>query len=57
MALRDALRLILGDRGLDLAPDQDAAIDACTDRDRLRHWLRLAISASSASAVIDGAGH
>jgi Uma2 family endonuclease len=56
MALRDALRLVLGDRGLTLAPDQDAAIEACGDGDRLRHWLRLAVSASSASAVIDGAG-
>lgn len=50
-ALRDALVLVLAQRGLSLAPEQRAAIADCTDPDRLRHWLGQAAVVTSASEV------
>jgi hypothetical protein len=52
-ALRDALLLVLTQRGLDLTPAQGAAIADCTDAARLRQWLGQAVSAASTAAIFD----
>jgi hypothetical protein len=50
-ALRDALLLVLAQRGLVLTPAQGAAIADCTDAARLRQWLGQAVSAVSAADI------
>ena len=50
-ALREALLLVLAQRGLDLDPARRAAIADCTDPERLRRWLGQAVVAASLSEV------
>jgi Uma2 family endonuclease len=50
-ALRDALLLVLAQRGLELTLAQGAAIADCTDAARLRQWLGQAVSAASTAAI------
>ena len=50
-ALREALLLVLAQRGLDPDPARRAAVADCTDPERLRRWLGQAAVAVSLSEV------
>ncbi len=50
-ALREALLLVLARRGLDPNPARRAAVADCTDPERLRRWLGLAVVAASLPEV------
>ena len=51
-ATRASLRRVLAGRQLTPSKDDDARIDACTDRATLECWLDRAITASSVSDVL-----
>jgi len=52
-AKRDAIAMILRERKLDVPPSFAAKIEACRDGERLDDWLRRALTASSASAILE----
>jgi hypothetical protein len=49
---RSILRRILARRGLELAADEEARIDACATLATLEHWIEEAIAAPSAAEVL-----
>jgi hypothetical protein len=49
---RESLHLILAERGLRLTPANRARIDGCSDIPQLDAWLRRAITAETAAAVL-----
>jgi hypothetical protein len=51
-ATRRAVRSVLDVRGLVLGADDDARIDACTDLDTLRRWLKQAVVVASVAEAL-----
>jgi Uma2 family endonuclease len=51
-ALREALLLVIDQRGLSIAPEQSSLITECSDPARLRDWLRLAVDADSTAEIL-----
>ncbi|HSN98310.1 MAG TPA: hypothetical protein VLS89_08425 [Candidatus Nanopelagicales bacterium] len=49
---RAALRLVLAGRQLTVSPDDEARIEACTDRTTLERWLKQTITASSIAEAL-----